>query len=134
MKVPVHASSSACVCAHTGNMSTLVHDHMCACELVCIPITVCVSPSWVCKQVGLPVFMRVYEYMTNGQHVCAGDTIPVCACVRACLFAHVVLCLCRCVWDREDMRGCREGPAGRGLQRCRDGRCGDPFCELSRSF
>lgn len=96
-----------------------VHDHICAGELACTRITVHVSPSWVCKQVGPCVFMHVYEYTTNCQCVCAGDTVPcVCPCesmfVCTCLTVFVQVCL-----GQEGHAWVPEGPAGMELQRCR---------------
>lgn len=115
IKVPVHASSLVCV--HVRAQVTCLHVFVTICvrELVCTPTTVHVRPSWVCKRADLHAFMPIYESMANCQCVCvcvcAGDTIPMCAWVRTCLFGHVLLCLCSYVWDREDMRGC-----GRALQ------------------
>lgn len=68
VKVPVYGSSSVCMCVRLQVTHLPVFTTVR--ELVCTLITMCVSPSRVCKKVGPCVFVHVYEYMANFQCMC----------------------------------------------------------------
>ena len=124
------------VCACTGNMSTHVHNHMCACELVCTAITVRVSPRGCANKLAC-VSSCMSINTTQIVSMCVPVTPSLCVpvCEHVCL--HVSYCVCAgmsgtgrtCVGAGGP---CRKGAAE--MQGLCAGRCGDPFCRLSRSL